>query len=117
MDTLRIAAISSGGRAWRKESWIMSRSRGERPSKACESDISFSRSIKESEASASSDAREDAATNQQPDQAAESAQQHPDATEENRSHLAEIGKGIVLLALIALLVWMQYHWVYAPYNP
>ena len=68
-------------------------------------------------ASASSDAREDAATNQQPDQAAESAQQHPDATEENRSHLAEIGKGIVLLALIALLVWMQYHWVYAPYNP
>ncbi|MBI3044617.1 MAG: hypothetical protein HYY78_17505 [Betaproteobacteria bacterium] len=65
--------------------------------------------------SSSAEAREDAATRQEPAQTAESAQQRPDAVGENRSHLAEIGKGLVLVALIALLVWMHYYWAYAPY--
>lgn len=46
--------------------------------------------------------------------ASKSVPQHPDTTEENRSHLSELGKGVVLVTLFALLVWLQYRAIY-PY--
>lgn len=63
----------------------------------------------------SADAREDTAEKQVPEQTTESAQRRPDTTEDMRSHLAEIGRGIVLIGLIALMVWLHYRMM-CPYS-
>lgn len=56
-----------------------------------------------------------AATEPQPEPiASKPAPERPDTTGDSRSHLTELGKGVVLITLLALLVWLQYHAIY-PY--
>ena len=66
--------------------------------------------------SPSTGVEDDKTSESKPEQnTAESTQDRPDQTPPKRSHLTEIGKGIVLVTLIALMAWLQYRAV-CPYS-
>ena len=66
--------------------------------------------------SPSTGAKDDKTSDSKPEQkTAERAQDSPDKTRPETSHLKELGKGLVLVTLIALMVWLQYRAV-CPYS-
>lgn len=66
-------------------------------------------------ASSSASAKDGAASDSKPEQkSADSTPANPDSTPPTTSHLTEIGSGLVLVALVALMVWLNYRLV-CPY--